>query len=108
MRNGLPPGPKEPAALQTIEWVVRPTALLRRAQARYGEPFTLRTAWMDAPLVLTSDPQEIKRIYAAPPDVLQAGGSSSVLPPFHGARPGGIPVGDDPPPPPQLNIAPIL
>jgi cytochrome P450 len=84
MPNGLPPGPKEPAALQTIEWVVRPTALLRRAQARYGEPFTLHTAWMDAPLVLTSDPQEIKRIYAAPPDLLQAGESSSILEPFVG------------------------
>ena len=62
----LPPGPREPAALQTVEWIVRPTALLRRAHARYGEPFTLRTAWMDAPLVLTSDPDEIKRVYAAP------------------------------------------
>jgi cytochrome P450 len=80
----LPPGPREPAALQTVEWVVRPTALLRRAQARYGEPFTLRTAWMDAPLVLTSDPQEIRRIYAAPPEVLQAGDSSSILEPFVG------------------------
>ena len=69
---GLPPGPREPAALQTVEWIVRPTALLRRAQARYGEPFTLRTAWSDAPMVLTSDPDEIKRVYAAPPDVLQA------------------------------------
>jgi cytochrome P450 family 135 len=80
----LPPGPREPAALQTVEWIVRPTALLRRAQARYGEPFTLRTAWIDAPLVLTSDPGEIKRIYAAAPDVLQAGDSSSILEPFVG------------------------
>src|SRR3954471_19934237 len=80
----LPPGPGEPAALQTVEWIVRPTALLRRAQARHGEPFTLRTAWMDAPLVLTSDPREIKRIYAAPPDVLRAGDSSAILEPFVG------------------------
>jgi cytochrome P450 len=80
----LPPGPREPAALQTVEWIVRPTALLRRAQARYGEPFTLRTAWTDAPLVLTSDPDEIKRIYAAPPDVLRAGDSSTILEPFVG------------------------
>ena len=80
----LPPGPREPAALQTIEWVVRPTALLRRAQARYGEPFTLRTAWSDAPLVLVSDPAEIKRIYTAPADVLQAGDSSAFLEPFVG------------------------
>ena len=64
---------------QTIEWIVRPTALLRRAQARYGEPFTLRTAWSDAPLVLTSDPHEIKRAYAAPPDVLR-GGEAAGLP----------------------------
>lgn len=81
---GLPPGPREPAALQTVEWIVRPTALLRRAQARYGEPFTLRTAWSDAPLVLVSDPAEIKRIYAAPGDVLQAGDSSAFLEPFAG------------------------
>jgi cytochrome P450 len=80
----LPPGPREPAALQTVEWIVRPTALLRRAHARYGEPFTLRTAWMDAPLVLTSDPAEIKRVYAAPTDVLEGGDGSAFLEPFVG------------------------
>ncbi len=82
----LPPGPREPTALQTVEWIVRPTALLRRAQARYGEPFTVRTAWSDAPMVITSDPEEIKRVYAAPPDVLQAGDSSAFLEPFTGPR----------------------
>ncbi|HEX6023331.1 MAG TPA: cytochrome P450 [Solirubrobacter sp.] len=80
----LPPGPREPPALQTIEWIVRPTALLRRAAATYGEPFTLRTAWSDAPLVLTSDPEEIKRVYAAPADVLEGGDSSAFLEPFVG------------------------
>ena len=58
----LPPGPREPAAWQTWEWVVRPTALLRRSQALYGEPFTLRTAWADAPLVVVSDPAEMRRV----------------------------------------------
>jgi cytochrome P450 family 135 len=67
-----------------VEWIVRPTALLRRAHARYGEPFTLRTAWMDAPLVLTSDPAEIKRVYAAPTDVLEGGDGSAFLEPFVG------------------------
>jgi cytochrome P450 len=81
----LPPGPREPAALQTVEWIVRPTALLRRAQARYGEPFTVRTAWSDAPMVLVSDPAEIKRVYGAPPDVLQGGESAAFLEPFAGA-----------------------
>jgi len=82
--ESLPPGPKAPSALQTVEWIVRPTALLRRAQARYGEPFTLRTAWSDAPLILTSDPAEIKRVYAAPPDVLQGGEAAGFLEPFAG------------------------
>jgi cytochrome P450 len=84
--HGLPPGPRELTALQTVEWIVRPTALLRRAQARYGEPFTLRTAWSDAPLVLVSDPEEIKRVYAAAPDVLQGGESAAFLEPFAGRR----------------------
>jgi cytochrome P450 len=84
MGSMLPPGPKAPAALQTYEWVARPTTLMRRAQARYGEPFTLRLAWSDAPMVFTSDPAEIKRVYAAPE--LRAGASSTFLEPFAGPR----------------------
>ena len=64
----LPPGPAAPAAAQTVEWIARPTDLLRRSAARYGEPFTLRTLWADAPMVLVSDPETIKRVYAAPPE----------------------------------------
>jgi cytochrome P450 len=82
----LPPGPPAPAAVQTVEWVARPTALLRRCQARYGEPFTLRIAWNDGPMVLISDPADIKRVFAAGPDVLRPGASSTVLEPFAGPR----------------------
>lgn len=80
----LPPGPTTPRAAQTYEWVARPTALLRRCLAQYGDPFTLRTHWTDAPLVLVSDPDEIKRIFAADPAVLQSGQSSAILEPFAG------------------------
>jgi cytochrome P450 family 135 len=80
----LPPGPPAPAAVQTIEWIVRPTDLLRRSAARYGEPFTLRTLWADAPMVLVSDPETVKRVYAAPPEALRGGESSTVLEPFVG------------------------
>jgi cytochrome P450 len=86
MGSMLPPGPREPAALQMSEWIVRPTALLRRSSARYGEPFTLRIGWSDAPMVLVSDPADIKRVFAAGADVLQGGASSSVLEPFAGPR----------------------
>jgi cytochrome P450 len=80
----LPPGPRTPAAIQTLEWIARPTDLLRRGAARYGEPFTLRTLWADAPMVLVSDPAEIKRIFTATEDVLHGGSSSTVLEPFAG------------------------
>jgi cytochrome P450 family 135 len=80
----LPPGPRTPAAAQTIEWVARPTDLLRRSAARFGEPFTLRTLWADAPMVVFSDPEQIKRVYAAPPEALHGGASSTVLEPFAG------------------------
>jgi cytochrome P450 family 135 len=82
----LPPGPRAPAAVQTYEWIARPTTLMRRAQARYGEPFTLRLQWSDAPMVFTSDPAEIKRVYAAHPGELRAGASSAFLEPFAGPR----------------------
>jgi cytochrome P450 len=80
----LPPGPSAPAALQTVAWIVRPTDLLRRAAARHGEPFTLRTLWADAPMVVVSDPETIRRVYAAPSGQLRGGASSTVLEPFVG------------------------
>ena len=82
----LPPGPSAPSAIQTAEWVARPTVLMRRAEARHGDPFTLRLAWQDAPMVFTSDPAEIKRVYAAKPSALHAGESSAFLEPFAGPR----------------------
>ena len=83
--DGLPPGPGEPAALQTVEWIIRPTDLLRRTAARFGEPFTLRTLWAQAPLVVVSDPETIRRVYSAPPGALRGGAASGVVEPFAGS-----------------------
>jgi len=80
----LPPGPREPPALQTVEWIARPTAFLRRGRARHGEPFTIRVGWMDAPTVLVSAPEQIRRIFTTDAAVLQGGSSSTVLEPFAG------------------------
>ena len=80
----LPAGPREPWAVQTAEWVARPTAFLRRCARRHGEPFTLRTAWADAPMVLVSHPDDVKAIFTGDPEILRAGGSGSLLEPFAG------------------------
>lgn len=78
----LPPGPSAHPALQTWAWLARPTDLLRRAAARYGEPFTLRTYWTDAPLVCVWDPGEVRRVFTSPQ--LRGGASSGILAPFAG------------------------
>jgi cytochrome P450 len=91
----LPPGPSAPPALQTWEWLARPTVLLRRSAARFGVPFTLRTAWTDAPMVVVSDPADVRAVFTASPDVLTAGESSSFLEPFVG--PNSILILDGPP-----------
>ena len=107
----LPPGPREPAAAQTLEWVLRPTALLRRCAARHGDAFTLRLSFDDAPTVLVSSPAAVRDVWAASPEVLRRGQSPGplrrvagphsilladgaehlrirrlMLPPFHGDR----------------------
>jgi cytochrome P450 len=80
----LPPGPRAPVAWQTWAWVGRPTAFLRAAQARFGEPFTIRTAWSGGPLVVFSEPEEIRRAFGAGQDELRGGESAAFLEPFAG------------------------
>jgi cytochrome P450 len=82
----LPPGPREPAALQTLEWVVRPTAFLRRCAAAYGEAFTIRLSFDDAPLVLVWHPDAVRAVYSASPDVARRGSSPGPLRPVAGPR----------------------
>src|SRR3954451_16055105 len=106
----LPPGPRYGSALTTLGWFARPTALMRRCRARYGDVFTLRIAH-EGTWVMLSDPEAVKQVFTGDPRLLHAGeanailrpllGSSSVLlldesehlaqrklllPPFHGER----------------------
>jgi cytochrome P450 family 135 len=113
--EGLPPGPSTPAWFQSFGWAVRPTALLRECERRYGEIFTLRglAGSADLPYVFVSNPDAIKAIATGDRDALRAGaargfdlfepvfGPTSILlldgathlrqrklllPPFHGER----------------------
>jgi cytochrome P450 len=86
MDVALPRGPREPAALQTLEWIARPTAFLRRCAATYGEAFTIRLAFDDAPLVLVWHPEAVRAVYAADPSVAQRGASPGPLRPVAGPR----------------------
>jgi len=103
----LPPGPRI-AVVETLLFVLGTRAYLERCAARYGDPFTIPL--LDGPKVVTGDPDFVRAIFTADPDVFDAPppeaagplfGPRSVLlvdgaihrrkrkllmPPFHGAR----------------------
>jgi cytochrome P450 len=83
MPSELPPGPGHPAAVQTIAWWTRPVAFLERARARYGKRFTLRLV-TTPPFVMISEPEQLKELFAAPPDVLHPGEGARILEPVVG------------------------
>ncbi len=81
--DNLPPGPRLPKALQTVGWWTRPTGFLERCRRLYGKRFTIRLAAQD-PFVMISDPEEIKQVFTAPPDVLYPGEGARILEPIVG------------------------
>jgi cytochrome P450 len=81
--NELPPGPRYPRALQTLGWWTRPVAFLERCRARYGKRFTIRQL-ATPPFVMLSDPDEIKQVFTAAPDVLHPGEGARILEPIVG------------------------
>jgi cytochrome P450 family 135 len=107
----LPRGPRMPAIAQTLAWALAPTWLMDRCARKLGEAFTVTFAPSGLQLVLLSDPDAVKALFTAPPDVAPSAtrdspvapivGHSSVLvltgpehmrqrklllPPFHGER----------------------
>jgi cytochrome P450 len=81
----LPPGPKSPRAVQTIAWWTRSVPLYERCRARYGKRFTLRLL-QSPPGVHLSDPDEVKQVFTAPPEVLHPGEGARILEPVVGAN----------------------
>jgi cytochrome P450 len=62
----------------------RPTAYVERCRHRYGRRFTLRVIGTP-PFVMLSDPDEIRQLFGAAPDVLHPGQGARVLEPLLGA-----------------------
>jgi cytochrome P450 len=72
-----------PALLQSIGNWTRPTAFLERARNRYGRAFTVRLLGTP-PIVMISDPEQVREIFQAPPEVLHPGEGARVLEPIVG------------------------
>jgi cytochrome P450 len=83
MRRALPPGPRLPKTVQTIGWWTRSGPFFERCRARYGKRFTVRLL-SSPPFVHLSDPDEVKEVFKAPPEVLHPGEGAAVLEPIVG------------------------
>src|SRR5918999_394167 len=81
----LPPGPRAPATIQGMGWWHRPTAYMERCRARYGKRFTIRLP-TQPPFVMISEPEQLKELFTAPPDVLHPGEGARILEPVVGRR----------------------
>jgi cytochrome P450 len=81
----LPPGPRAPAIVQLVATWTRPVGSLQRLRRRYGNRFTIRLP-LQPPLVMVGDPDAIKEIFTAPPDVLHPGEGARILQPVVGGN----------------------
>ena len=83
MRAQLPPGRPWPSLVQTIGWWNRPLAFHEENRRRYGNRYTVRLLG-SPPFVMHADPEHIREIFTAPPDVLHPGEGASILEPVVG------------------------
>lgn len=109
-QTALPPGPRRPAFLQTLEWITAPERFMRRCTQRYGSAFTVRLG-PRSDVVFLTEPDAVKAVFQGSPQDMNMGdinglfrrvlGRKSLLvidgdehlqqrklllPPFHGER----------------------
>ena len=71
--------------LQTIAWWNRTVPYLERCRARYGKRFTIRLL-QAPPFVHHSEPEHVREIFTAPPEVLHPGEGAKLLEPVVGSN----------------------
>ena len=86
MTSSLPPGPGHLGPLDVIRWVKNPFPVMARLQARYGDAFTMGLPGMPYPIVVVSDPDVVKDVFALGPDEGHAGKTNALLEPLLGSR----------------------
>jgi cytochrome P450 len=79
----LPPGPPWPPLVQLIGTWTRPAGVLLRCRAHYGKRFSVRLPFRP-PMVIISDPDEVKALFLAPPDIVHPGEGTAIIEPIVG------------------------
>jgi len=74
-----------PRTLQTVAWWNRTVPFLERCRERYGKRFTMRLL-QTPPFVHHSEPEQLREIFTAPPEVLHPGEGARILEPVVGVN----------------------
>jgi cytochrome P450 len=78
----LPPGLEGLQALNVLRWVQNPFRVLDEGHRRFGDAFSLKLLEYD--MVIVSDPEVVKEVFALGPDEGHAGKANFILRPFLG------------------------
>ncbi len=81
----LPPGPRGPAAVNSVRFARRPLACLHEWHARYGDVFTLKMLGFGTG-VYVADPGAIRELFTGDQSDLRAGEANSFMEPVLGAH----------------------
>jgi cytochrome P450 len=76
--QALPPGPRSPAWWQLGRFSGNLLRFLDECHRRFGDAFTLDVA-ADGPFVMLSDPEVVREVFRADPDVLHSGEANSLF-----------------------------
>src|SRR5258708_40337127 len=79
--GGLPPGPRVPALLQTLGWALAPTWVMDRCARSLGDSFTITFFPSGLKLAVVSDPEAVKAVFTAPPELAPSGTANSLVAP---------------------------
>ena len=74
------PGPRSPAAVQTLRWLTAPIPFMEECRRRFGDIFSLRFLGFERPMVLLGDPEAIRELYANPEHGLPPGRTAALRP----------------------------
>src|SRR3954454_3647040 len=81
----LPPGPKIPALLQTLAFILASPKYFDWARRKYGDVVTMKTVF-DSGFVMVFDPEAVKEVFRGPHEQLRAGEANALLGPVLGTK----------------------
>jgi cytochrome P450 len=79
----VPPGPRTPGVVQTLEWMYRPIAFMEACRRRYGDIFSLRLG-PGRNTVIIAEPTAARQVIRGDPNVFRAGDANGLLKPVVG------------------------